>query len=74
MHGILGSKLQQMAFSASVDIINGLKAYASETGAGVFTDAEYSELLTAHGGSMVAALCHLEGLAMMQKLSHEALR
>lgn len=74
MHGMIGSKLEQLAFSVSLDIIRGLKTYAEDSGAGVFTDAQYSEILTAHGGSMVGALGHLEALATKQKLPHELLR
>lgn len=73
MHGIMSSKLEQLAFSASLDIIRGLRTYAQDRGAGVFSDAEYGEILTACGGSMVAALGHIDRLAGKQKLPQRVL-
>lgn len=63
---MMSLKIQQLAYSSTVDILNGLKLYALEQYAAIYSDTELLNILAVNQGSMVKAIAHLQTLAKLK--------
>lgn len=62
--GMSLSKLEQISLATTLAMVAGLKQYALDRYAASYSDAQVSEILASHDGSMIQALAHLDALAM----------